>query len=69
MPALSPRLSVTGSKSEGGGDYVLVPFVDSMNHVTTAKTELSFSPISGDLRLSVNRCEGGPSTAFLELRS
>lgn len=46
---------VTGEKSVAG-DYVLVPFVDSMNHVTTAKTELSFSPVSGDLRVSVNRC-------------
>lgn len=54
-----PRLSVTGSKNEGWGDYVLVPFVDSMNHVTTAKTELSFSPLSGDLGVSVNRYEGG----------
>eukprot|EP00903_Cladosiphon_okamuranus_P010829 g10230.t1 len=36
-------------------DYVLVPFVDSMNHVTSAKTELSFSPLSGDLVVSVNR--------------
>lgn len=41
--------------SGGGEDYVLVPFVDSMNHVTTAETDLSFDPISDAMRVSVNR--------------
>lgn len=49
--------TVTGKPAKAS-DYVLVPFVDSMNHVTSAKTELSFSPISGDLGVSVNRYVG-----------
>lgn len=48
---------MTGKK-ETAGDYVLVPLVDSMNHVTTAKTDLSFSPVSGELGVSVERCGG-----------
>lgn len=60
-PRLSPSSphtmtnAVTGKSSAASSDYVLVPFVDSMNHVTSAKTELSFSPVSGDLSVSVNR--------------
>lgn len=52
--SVSPPNQVSGKESKAD-DYVLVPFVDSMNHITTATTELSFSPVSGGLSVSVNR--------------
>ncbi|CAM9498548.1 unnamed protein product, partial [Hapterophycus canaliculatus] len=59
LPLTLPELgsinsALTGRSATASSDYVLVPFVDSMNHVTSAKTELSFSPVSGDLSVSVN---------------
>ncbi|CAM9919254.1 unnamed protein product [Pylaiella littoralis] len=55
LPELGSLNTALTGKPAKASDYVLVPFVDSMNHVTSAKTELSFSPVSGALGVSVNR--------------
>lgn len=53
------------SGNVGGDDYVLVPYVDSMNHVTSIKTDLSFSPITGDFSISVDRCKTACLSIYL----
>ncbi|CAM9881454.1 unnamed protein product, partial [Ectocarpus sp. 12 AP-2014] len=58
LPELGSLQAAVSGKPDAkaaSSDYVLVPFVDSMNHVTSTETELSFSPVSGDLGVSVNR--------------
>eukprot|EP00752_Nemacystus_decipiens_P016244 g14524.t1 len=69
LPLTLPELGSLGAALTGkpakASDYVLVPFVDSMNHVTTVKTELSFSPLSGDLGVSVNRGYGQGEQAYI----
>lgn len=67
--AVHQNLPVSGKPDTkaASSDYVLVPFVDSMNHVTSAKTELSFSPVSGDLGVSVNRCDLNQSAASISV--
>ncbi|CAM9340116.1 unnamed protein product, partial [Laminaria digitata] len=69
LPLTLPELGSLGAAISGketkADDYVLVPFVDSMNHITTATTELSFSPVSGDLSVSVNRGYGEGEQVYI----
>ncbi|CAM9836292.1 unnamed protein product [Ascophyllum nodosum] len=54
----------TGTK-DVAKDYVLVPYVDSMNHATSATTDLSFSPLTSDLSVAVDRSFPAGEQAYI----